>query len=205
MATLPSIKGSVLSGHVEELLKQVAAGAVPRAELARRLQPEDLALLERPIQPVAWYDIRSYARILELLRDTLGDGRNQYLIDRGAQTAERLIQMGVYQQMEYLKRMRLGELESARERFLAFGRDLRLLASITGSLLNFGVQTLKEDPEHADRYVLEISDCPQYPDALGWGTQGFNNRMAAEHGHPDLWRYERLAPDRVWQRMTRSL
>jgi hypothetical protein len=200
-----SIKGSVLSGHVEELLKQVAAGAIPRAELVRRLRPEDMVLLERPIQSGAWYDIRSYARILELMRDTLGNGRNQYLSDRGALTAERLIQMGIYQQMEYLKRMRLGELKSAEERYLAFGRDLRLLASITGSLLNFGSQQVKEDPEHADRYVLEISDCQAYPDVLGWGTQGFNNRMAAEHGHPDLWRYERLGPDRVRQRMTHSL
>jgi hypothetical protein len=139
------------------------------------------------------------------MRDTLGNGRNQYLCDRGALTAERLIQMGIYQQMDYLKRMRLGELKSAGERYLAFGRDLRLLASITGSLLNFGSQQVKGDPEHADRYVLEISDCPAYPDVLGWGTQGFNNRMAAEHGQPDLWRYERLGPDRVRQRMTHSL
>jgi hypothetical protein len=205
MATRPSIKGSVLSGHVEEVLKQVAAGTIPRAELARRLEPEDMVLLERPIQPSGWYDIRSYTRLLELMRDALGNGSNQYLIDRGALTAERLIQMGLYQQMEYLKRMRLGELESARERHLTFGRDLRLLITITGALLNFGCLQLKEDPEHADRYVIEISDAPAYPDVLGWGTQGFNNRMAAEHGHPDLWRYERLGPDRVRQRMTRSL
>jgi hypothetical protein len=113
--------------------------------------------------------------------------------------------MGIYQQLEYLKRMRLGELDDPQERFLTFGRDLRLLASITSTLLNFGRPEVKVDPEHADRYVIEVSEASVYPDALGFATQGFNNRMAEEHGHPDLWRYQRVGPDLVRQRMTRSL
>ncbi len=205
MAVIPSIKGSVFLGHVETLLKLIASGAIPRSELERRLQPEDIALLEAEILSSGWYDIRCYARIMELMRDVVGDGNNEFLVERGAASAERLIQMGIYQQLEYLKRMRLGELEDPRERFLAFGRDLRLLVSITSTLLNFGHPQVKPHPEHADRYVIEVSEASAYPDALGWATQGFNNRMAEEHGHPGLWRYRRLGPDRVCQQMTRSL
>ena len=205
MTAIPSIKGSVFLGHLETLMKLIASGDISRSELARRLQPEDLGLLEAQIHTSGWYDIRSYARVMELMRDVIGNGSNDYLIQRGAASAERLIQMGIYQQLEYLKRMRLGELDDPRERFLSFGRDLRLLVTITGSLLNFGRPEVKEDPAHADRYVIQVSEASAYPDALGWATQGFNNRMAEEHGEPDLWRYQRLGPDLVCQRMTRSL
>lgn len=68
------------------------------------------------------------------------------------------------------------------ERFLAFGRDLRLLGSMLGSLLNFGSPHIGVDPGHADRYVIEISDESAYPDVLGWANQSFSNRMAERHG-----------------------
>jgi len=48
MSQIPSIKGSVLSGNVELLLKLMATGEISRSELARRLPPEDLALVDQP-------------------------------------------------------------------------------------------------------------------------------------------------------------
>ena len=79
------------------------------------------------------------------------------------------------------------------------------VVSLSPRSLNFGNQQVKSDPEYADRYILETSDATAYPEVLCWTTQGFNNRMAAAHDSPDLWRWERPRLDLVRFRMTRSL
>jgi hypothetical protein len=205
MPSVPSIKGAAFGFVVEKTMKLVSAGEISRSELTRRLPPGGLELLDLPIRFVGWYDIRIYACLMELLRDVAGQGKNDYLVQHGGEAAERLLQKGLYQQMEYLKRMKLGKETDPHARYQAFGRDLRLLVSIGPSILNFGHQRVKDDPEHADRYMLEISEASAYPEVLCWTTQGFNNRMAAAHDDPDLWRWERPRPDLVRYRMTRSV
>jgi hypothetical protein len=203
--SVPSIKGSAFAFVVEKVLKLVSDGAIARSELTRRLPTGSLAFLDHPILVIDWYDIRIYAGLMELLRDVAGGGKNDYLMRHGSEAAERLLQKGLYQQMEYLKRMALGKETDPQARYQAFGRDLRLLVTLGPSILNFGHQQVKDDPEHADRYVLEISDASAYPEVLCWTTQGFNNRMAAAHDSPDLWRWERPRLDLIRYRMTRSL
>jgi hypothetical protein len=205
MATVPSIKGAAFAFVVEKVLKLVSAGEVSREELARRLPPGGVATVDQPVVLVSWYDIRIYAGLMELLRDVLGGGQNEYLVRHGGEAAERLLQKGFYQQMEYLKRMAPTNETDPHVRYQDFGRDLRLLISLGPSILNFGHQEVRRDPEYADRYMLEISDARAYPEVLCWSTQGFNNRMAAVHDTPDLWRWERPRQDIVRYRMTRSI
>jgi len=202
---VPSIKGSAFSFVVEKTLKLVSAGEISQNELARHLPPNSLSILDQPIRVSEWYDIRIYAQLMEFLRDVAGGGDNEYLIRHGEHAAERLLQKGLYQQLEYLKRLQSGKETDAKGRYEAFGRDLRLLVTITPSILNFGYQQVKGDPEHGDRYMLETSDATAYPEVLCWTTQGFNNRMAATHDSPDLWCWERPRLDLVRFRMTRSL
>ena len=90
-------------------------------------------------------------------------------------------------------------------RFLAFGRDLRLMVSSTSSFLNFVHVEAKVDPEQERRYTIEYTNAAAYPDVLCWTNLGFINRLAVEHGEPDLWKWERPSPDRVVYRMTRSI
>ena len=71
--------------------------------------------------------------------------------------------------------------------------------------MNFLTAEVKVDPERDDRYVIEYSGAAACPEVFFWTNQGFINRMAAEHGQPDLWRWERTAPDRVVYRMTRPV
>jgi len=205
MAAVPSIKGAAFAFVVEKVLKLLSGGEVSRDELARRLPSGGLEALDRPIILVSWYDIRIYTALMELLRDVVGEGENEYLVRHGGEAAERLLQRGFYQQMEYLKRMTLEEETDPHARYQAFGHDLRLLISIGPSILNFGHQEVRGDPEYADRYMLEISDASAYPEVLCWSTQGFNNRMAAVHDSPDLWRWERPRQDLIRYRMTRSV
>lgn len=205
MSEVPSIKGSVFSHCVEKLLKLISAGKISWKELPGRLEPGDIEILKSPVQPTRWYDIRIYERILLLNRDVMGDGSNELLLEWGAKSAERLIRGGIYQQLDYLNRMQVGKEADAQARFLAFGRDLRLLASLTSSVLNFLTTEVKVDPDQHDRYLIEYSGAAACPEVFFWTNQGFINRMAAEHGHPDLWKWERTSPDRVVYRMTRPV
>jgi hypothetical protein len=206
MSEVPSIKGSVMAGHIHTLLKLRDGGQISKQYLERALSNETLTMLDHPIQASAWYDIRSYTQIMELLRDVAGGGDNEYFCKAGAASAERLLQMGFYQQLEYLKRMRLGDSGAdPYERFVAYGHDLRMIATITSSLVNFGPMTVKRDPEHEDRYLTEIVDAENYPDVLGWATQGFGNRLAIEYGAPGLWKYERPQRNLVLHRMTYTI
>ena len=203
MDQVPSIKGSIFGRGVEDLRKLVDRGGISRSELERRLGPSDAAYLDMPIAATAWYDVRAYGRILELLREIEGNGSNRYLRERGAQSAEVLLDSGLHQQMEYLNRTQVARASTKEERYLAFGRDLRLLVSLHRSLLNFGAQTAKPDPDYTDRYIIEITGAEPYPEALCWTTDGFINRMAQQHDAPELWHWERPRPDLLVFRMTR--
>jgi hypothetical protein len=205
MSAPPSIKGRIFGPAVEDVQKLLDQGELRRDELARWLQPGDVALLAKPIDPTAWYDIRSYARILDLLRDELGNGSSDYLRERGSRSAERLLEAGLYQQLEYLKRTQVERAGDPRERYLAFGRDLKLLTTLSASILNFSRWEAKPDPERADRYVIEVSEAQDVPDNLGWTSEGFVNGMARQHGGSDLWRWKRERADLIVFRMIRAL
>lgn len=202
MSTQPSIKGSVFASVVEEVNKLVTRGAISKAELARRLPAEDRALLEQPIATASWYDVRAYTRMNELLRDVEGGG-NDYLRDRGRQTARRLLEAGFYAQLEYLQRTEVGRTTGARARFEAFGRDLRKLTTLSASILNFSRWTPKADPKREGYYLIEVSDAKDFPDVLAWRSEGLMNEMAVHHGTSDLWRWERVSADLIVFRMTR--
>lgn len=205
MEKRPSIKGRVFGPALEDVEKCLADGRIGRHELGRWLQPSDLALLGRPVDPTDWYDVKVYGRVLALLRDVEGGGSPEYLRQRGARTAERLLEAGLYQQLEYLKRMALNQLPDPQERYRAYGRDLRVLTTISASILNFAHWEPRPDPDFELRYRIEVSDAADAPDELGWTSEGFVNRMARQHGDPDLWRWERPRRDLILFRMIRAL
>jgi hypothetical protein len=202
---VPSIKGSIFGLAVQDLLKLVTEGQISRAELEAKLEPGDTAYLDRSIQAAGWYDVRVYGRLLDLLKDVAGDGKTEYLRQRGARSARTLLAAGLYQQMEYLKRLQVSGLQDPQQRFLAFGRDLRLLMSM--QLHNFGSRDVRIDPGFADRYIIEFSAVEAYPEALCWTTDGFINAMAKQHSDKerDLWVWTRPRADLLLYRMTRSI
>lgn len=204
MATNPSIKGNIFGRAAEDLTKLISEGTTSWEEVEKRLPAGDVAILRQKINGVSWYDVAAYGRLLELLKELEGHGRNEYLRERGAASAEALIQSGIYAQMEYLNRTQAAQESSPEARFQAFGRDLRLLTSLHSSILNFSTQVPVVDPVHAYRYQLELRDAGPMPEALCWTTDGFVNRMSRQHGKPALWRWERPQRDLVVFRMTRE-
>jgi hypothetical protein len=205
MPLVPSVKGSVLVGVVEEVNKLLAQNTISRQEMTRWLTPEDIALLNQEIRVSEWYDVRALTHMSELLRDVNGKGDNEYLRWLGRRSARRLLDSGLYQQLEYLRDMQLLKASDSRTRSEAFGRDLRLLATISGSIYNFTKIEPMPDPDHEGRYLIRVSEARDYPDVLAWRADGFMNEMATEHDDPNLWSWERTAPDVVLFRMNRSL
>jgi hypothetical protein len=141
----------------------------------------------------------------ELLREVEGGGSNEYLRQLGRQTARRLLDGGLYSQLEYLNRVEVSRTAEGPARFAAFGRDLRLLTTLSGSILNFSRWTSMPDPEGEGHYLIDVSEARDYPEVLAWRSDGFINEMVAQRGGPDLWSWERVSADRIVFRMIRDV
>jgi hypothetical protein len=206
MAAERSIKGTVIVELVEDVRKLLVEGDLPQSEVEARLRPEDLEILEQnAVVPSKWYDVEFYRRLTELLRDSVGGGRNEFVRQRGFERGKKLIAAGLYQQLEYLGRSQVNRELDPKARFEAYGRDLKLLVTLSASLMNFARWSVVRDPVHEDRYRIEVHDASDIPDVLGWATEGIIDAMASSHGYAGLWRYERLAPDFIVFRMLRPV
>lgn len=205
MSVTPSIKGSVFETAVTSLAKVLEQGRVEREDALRWLEESDLEVLDVEINVAKWYDIRVYHRINCLLREVVGHGSNEYLRDQGRETARRLIEIGIYSQMEYLERTQVADTEGAEQRSAAFGRDLKRLTTLSASILNFTRWEPASDPEHANRFRIEVHDAADMPETLIWRSDGFINEMASVHAGTDLWSWKRENDDLVLFRMNREL
>jgi hypothetical protein len=205
LAAIPSIKGSVFSAVVEDVTKLLEQRQLPDDEIARWLEPADRRLLASSISISSWYDIRSYTRMNQMLRDVAGDGDDAYLRERGRETARRLLHAGLYAQLEFLHRVEVSHTTGREARFAAFGRDLRKLTTISASILNFSRWSVEPAPDRAGHYRIVVSDAVDFPEVLCWRSDGFVNEMARLHGEADLWDWVRPAPDRVVFRMLRDI
>jgi hypothetical protein len=198
----PAIKGALFQAVIDDLNRLVDEGRVSRAELEHRLERSDLVLLDMKISAIHWYDIFAYDRMIRVLRDVEGGGRSEYWFQRGERAAERLIGMGIYQQMDYLGRTASKGLADREKRFKAFQTDMKLLLTLHASMLNFGEWRCVVDPDRADRYRVEISGIEGIPDSLFIAAAGLFTRLSRVNERPFSWRYERPAPDLALMRMT---
>lgn len=205
MAEKPSVKGSLVAGAIETVRKLLEEGELSAGELAARLGPEDLALLEEPPNVSRWYDLEFHERLAELLYDLEGGPREEYFRKKGFARGQKLIEAGLYQQMEYTGRSQVSRELDPRARFEAYGRDLKLFVTLSSVILNFSRWSVARDPDHDDRYRIEVRDAADFPDFMGWGSEGLINAMASRHGLREIWRYERIAPDFVVFRMLRPV
>lgn len=204
MAAIPSIKGTVFLGLVEDVQKLLARNVLKREELGRWLQAKDLGAIDSPVHAHEWYDIRVYARLSELLRDVEGKGRNEYLVKRGERSARRLLDGGLYSQLEYLQTASFGRKSDPSERFAAFGRDLARTTTLSASILNFSKWAAKPDPRHPSRWLMEVSEARDYPEPLAWATLGFTNTLGRTKRKEDIWTWERPEPALIVFRMVRD-
>jgi len=99
---------------------------------------------------------------------------------RGEEISERRLQAGLYAQLDFVKRSKLDPQPDPKARCEAFGRDPRLINTLSGSMFNFGHWSSGPDSEHEGRYVIEIHEATALPVPTRLATEGFLNRPRKE-------------------------
>ena len=180
------VKGTALESVVADVNRLVETGVISRADLDVRLDAEDLELLDQKLLPSAWYSLGSYGRLTQLLFETEGRRRIEYLVERGRRAAERIRNAGLYAQFS-ADRDRWGDRIGAMLVTLgpAMYRDTewsyRLLAGGSGM-----------------RFEIEVSVPADFPDVCRHATQGFVEYTAV-HAAGENVRVssERVSPTRI--------
>jgi hypothetical protein len=207
---VPSIKGSIFKGVIDDLERVRAKGRISEEEIDARLAPEDLAFLEAEISPAAWYPLESYARMIRLLGDVEGAGKDAYFVERGRDSARRLMESGLYQQLAFLSRWdetvdwRRDDESSV---VATYARNLRMVSSLASAIYNVGKWTVEPDPEHAGRVVLMVREASAYSEPMRLAIEGFLNECAraARENLAHLFASERASQDLMLIRMTRDI
>jgi len=164
----PSIKGTAFESVVEDVKALADSGRISRDALEARLSAVDLEVLDDKILPAAWYPIDCYRRLSELLLETEGRGRTDYLRRRGALAAERLFAAGLYQQL--LRGEEIGEeIRKAGRRWTA--REGNLMATLAGAIFNFTRWRFSVESNASSR--IDVTDAEALPEVARHAAEGF--------------------------------
>jgi hypothetical protein len=207
----PSFKGTIFGPVAEELKALRERGRIGEDELATALEAKDLLLLEAKTTVATWYPIETYARYLDLLCRLEGGGDPHYFEKRGSISARRLMDAGLYSQLDLLGSIadeptRVGN--DAEQRALrAYRSKLAVVLSLAGSIYNVGRWKVIEDEQHPGRAAIEIREADAYSDGMAGAIVGFLDECARAVSHKiqKLYRFERPTRDRIVIRMLRDL
>ncbi len=90
----PGIKGMDFELVVVDVKRLVEEGKLSREELELGLGADEIELLDEKIVAKRWYPMATHGRLLGLLGALRGDGELEFFVERGRQTAERLLSGG---------------------------------------------------------------------------------------------------------------
>jgi len=156
----PSIKGTVFQTVVDDVKALIQRKVVSREALDARLQAADLRILDSKIEGARWYPIDSYGRMIELLRDVEGrSDPRQYLLQRGMRAANRLIELGLYRQIEKHAGQPLAKVGDA-------------MITLSTNLYNFTIWRFVADPD-GKTHRLEVSEATAFPEVSRIVVEGF--------------------------------
>lgn len=168
----PSIKGSGFESAAADILRLVEEGRLSREELEARLQAKDLPYLDEKVMPSSWYPLDTYDRLVQILLELEGGGDVEYLVQRGRAAAERLIQAGLYQQLD-------ATLERWGDKF---GRIMSTLGSTMFSDTVWSVEKMGSE----DEYVVEVTVPGSFPDSARYSSQGFIEQLGSRAAKYDI-------------------
>lgn len=187
----PSVRGSLFVTGVVAVRRHRESGAISEEELAARLGPAALELLDQKIDIDHWYPIRAFTEMVDMDWE-LAARAPDYMREKGEDAAARFFRTGIYQQLDYAKRVRRPD---DRPSLL---RQAKLIVSVAESLYSFLEVRVQEQ-----RDALEIiyGNAKLFSEALRYSTEGFMNEVNRMQGAVRKWASERVAPGRVCFRL----
>jgi len=191
MSKRPMTKGNLLLGAVVAVRRLRDQGRVSAEQLAERLSDAALELVDQRIDVTRWYPVAALCELLDVTWEVAGNGDPEFMRRQGAQTAERLFDRGIYQQLDYAQRTERAQSSDS------LVRQARLIATLTGALYDFLEVEVCVDPENPDRLEIRYHNAGEISDALRLTTEGFMNHVNRRQGSPRSWTSERPTPDLV--------
>jgi hypothetical protein len=198
-------KGILLISIVADVLRLEKEGRISREDLDEEICPEALKVLETGVSPIGWYSdliYRDLARVLMRVEGR-GAGDMEYLRQRGARAAQRLLESGTYQQLEYLKRQvgsRTGPVSKE-----SFAQALRLIVSMPAGFMKGGRWTVAQDPDYPDRVQIVVDGVDNLPEENAQATCGLLTGISFHGGSRFSFAFERHGKDRIVYKMDRDI
>ncbi len=185
----PSAKGSVVLGVVASLRSLRKNGRVSEEQLAARLSKAALTLFGEKVEAGRWYPMTTFAELVEMEWELSGRDP-EYARRAGAQSADRMFDAGLYQQLDYAQRVNRAQ---TREALLS---QTRLITTVTGALYSYLSCSARFS---ADGEKLEIvyGNAALFCEALRFSTEGFMSRVNERQESSRRWTSERTRPDEI--------
>jgi hypothetical protein len=189
----PSAKGSVVMGVVASLRSAKKNGRVSEEQLAARLSSAAYALFERKIELGLWYPMAAFGELVDFEWDLAGRDP-EYARRSGAQSADRMFDAGIYQQLDYAQR---ADKAQTREALL---RQAKLITTVTGTLYSY-LQTSVRFTDDGGQLEIVYANAALFSEPLRYSTEGFMNRVNERQGSARRWTSERTRADEIVFRM----
>lgn len=199
---VPSIKAVVLRTVLTDLQNLIAEGKVSKIALDTALTEGDRELLRDGVLDSAWVPIDRYERIYRLLARSERGGSPAYYHARAMATADRLLSLGVYKQLDFSRAKESErEDEGQVEAQLWMLAQLRITATMWNAVYNFGTFEARIGEEPG---VIEIvvRDCQPMPEISWDGVAGFIARLLQETGTTSEFTWHRPKAGVVILRLT---
>ena len=184
--TVPSIKATLFQTNADELGSLIASGRISNAQIAQRLDSEDLKYFGKQLAASSWVPISTSTKILELLFELSGEADVcEFMRGRGRRGAERLRRTGIYSQLRDQPANEVAK------------HGARIAVSISSLMLNFTRWTPEEGEDVLLRIVVD--DAAHFPDLNRFAAEGFIEHVVeGSPGNPKVAvSSKRVAPDRI--------
>ncbi len=186
----PAIKGLAIESLVADTARYLEDKEAIPEEIEARLDCDDIVLLREKVIASRWYPMEQYERLCRALYDLAGGGASveEFQYERGVAAAERLIQSGVYVQLDHGN----DQTTTSQARL----HDVKIRASLIGAMMNCGTAQVEFDPDGQGLIRIEVREASGIPDLLAHTMAGFIGRCG-EHirGAGLEWHVERVEPD----------
>ncbi|MCA9512102.1 MAG: hypothetical protein R3E88_04560 [Myxococcota bacterium] len=168
----PALKGLAVRPAFDRVCEMRKRGAIDDGELASRLGPRHVGLVDSGVEAGLWYPIELQDRLLRIVSEVDGGGDDHYLVAFGRETARAVTHSAA---MQWL-------IEGARALGPRAGRALVRMARVG---FNFGTYTFEGDT--MDQFVVRCTEVDPMPTSIGLNIQGFIEQVASD------WRRRNLA------------